>query len=128
MTVRHLRAAVLGTAFAALSLTAASRPAFHATLKKSSPAANDTLASAPDTLKLWFSERVELGLTKVSVTSGGKPVMLGALAMGGPAADAPVVAALPRKLAPATYAVDWTVAAKDGHPSKGTFTFTIKAK
>jgi hypothetical protein len=103
------------------------RPAlFHARLVKAQPGVNETVTVSPDSLKLWFSERVELPLSKVALKGGGAVKMLGALAFGGPGADAPMVVAVRDKLAPGTYTVDWTVAGKDGHPTKGSFAFVVK--
>jgi len=106
---------------------AAARPArFHATLKKASPGANDTVAVAPDSLRFWFSEKVELPLTKVTLTAGGKAQKLGEPTFGGTTADAPLVLAVREAVAPGTYTVEWTVAGKDGHPSKGKYDFVVK--
>jgi len=103
------------------------RPAlFHAHLVKAQPGVNDTVTVSPDSLKLWFSERVELPLSKVALKGGGAAKMLGELAFGGPGADAPMVVAVRDKLAPGTYTVDWTVAGKDGHATKGSFAFVVK--
>ena len=111
-------------------LGGASTAARHAELKKAWPAKNDTLAKAPDTLKLWYSEKVELPLTKIQLSMAGMPTMtyaLSAPAFLGNDKDAPVVLAVKDKLAAGAYTVNWTVAAKDGHPSKGTYDFVVKA-
>jgi methionine-rich copper-binding protein CopC len=111
----------------ALTTAASAPPAFHASLKKAVPGKGDTVAVSPDTLTLWFSEKVEIPLTKVALSGGGAARKLGAPAFGGTSADAPVVVAVEEKLAPGTYKVDWTVAGKDGHPSKGSYEFVLKA-
>jgi methionine-rich copper-binding protein CopC len=105
----------------------ASATAFHAALKKASPGINDTVTTSPDSLKLWFNEKVELPLTKVVLNGGGTAHKLSAAAMGGSAADSPIVFAVLEKLGAGKYTVDWTVAGKDGHPSKGTYDFVVKA-
>jgi methionine-rich copper-binding protein CopC len=128
--ISSTRARVLATAallVGAAALGGASRAAYHATLKKSWPAAHDTLAAAPDSLKLWFSEKVEIPLTKIALVSAGNAKALSAPAFLGEAADAPIVLAVKDKLAPGSYTVNWTVAGKDGHPSKGTYDFVVKA-
>ena len=103
------------------------RPAlFHARLVKAQPGVNDTVTVSPDSLKLWFSERVELPLSKVVLKGGRAAKMLGELVFGGSGVDAPMVAAVRDKLTPGTYIVDWTIAGKDGHPTKGSYTFVVK--
>ena len=124
----QLTAAAATAAPAAAGRSAAAPPArFHAQLTKAMPGVNDTVATSPDSIKLWFSEKVELALTKVVVSGGGAAIPLGKPAFDGPAGDAPVVLAVRDKLAPGKYAVDWTVAGKDGHPVKGTYGFVVKA-
>lgn len=111
-----------------LAFTTAATRARHAELKKSWPAANDSLAKAPDSLKLWFSEKVELPLTKIQLMMGGTMQhQLGAPAFLGATADAPVTLVIVDKLSAGKFTVNWTVAGKDGHPSKGTYDFVVKA-
>ena len=109
-------------------LTAASPSAvFHTHLKKSDPAANDTLMS-PAAVKLWFSEKVEIPFTRVTVKNiAGVAQPMGALAFSDTSEDAPVVAAITGKLPPGSYTVTWSAAAKDGHPAKGKFEFVVNA-
>lgn len=126
MTRFRLTLAALGAAVA-LTTAASAPPAFHASLKKAIPGKGDTVAVSPDSLKLWFSEKVEIPLTKVTLSGGGAAHKLGAPAVGGTVADAPIVVPVAEKLAPGTYTVDWTVAGKDGHPSKGSYDFVVKA-
>ena len=119
--------ATAGLVVGAAVLGGASRTAYHATLKKSWPAAHDTLPKAPDSLKLWFSEKVEIPLTKIALVSAGSAKPLSAPAFLSEATDAPIVLAVKDKLVPGAYTVNWTVAGKDGHASKGTYDFVVKA-
>jgi methionine-rich copper-binding protein CopC len=119
--------AIAGSSASIAASPAGSRTLFHAVLKMSWPAAHDTLAVAPDSLKLWFSEKVELPLTKVTLGAAGVTKKVGTLAFAGAGADAPVVVALQEKLAPGLYTVAWSAAGKDGHASKGTYDFVVKA-
>ncbi|MCX5755602.1 MAG: copper resistance protein CopC [Gemmatimonadetes bacterium] len=125
--VRTRLIATLGVVAGAGILGAATTTLYHADLKNAWPAKNDSLAKAPDSLKLWYSEKVELPLTKIALTSAGKAQALSAPAYLGEAKDAPIVLAVKDKLAPGTYTVDWTVAGKDGHASKGKYDFVVKA-
>jgi methionine-rich copper-binding protein CopC len=114
------------TAGADSALAPDATAARHAHLVKSEPTANDTLAAAPKALKLWFSEKVELGVTTLKLTDAAGT----ALPLGKPwseaADEAPVVAAISAALAPGSYKVAWKAAAKDGHPASGMIAFVVK--
>ena len=99
----------------------------HVSLKKSSPAANDTLAASPKVISLWFSEKVDLAVTTVKVAGrDGAAAPLGKLARDA-TADAPVTAEVLKPLAAGPYTITWVVAGADGHPIKGTVNFVVKA-
>ena len=133
LTRTHMLRTLRGIRFAALALaavgtlSAAAAPArFHTKLVKSAPAANDTLATAPTAISLWFNEAVDLKVTTVKVAGGSGAVKTGALARDEKLKDAPVVAAISSALAAGKYTVSWSVAGDDGHPVKGTFDFVVK--
>ncbi|MFN2567941.1 MAG: copper resistance protein CopC [Gemmatimonadaceae bacterium] len=123
MTSRTLRAATwLALALAALPIAAAHA---HTRLRRSSPAAGETLRDAPAAVRLWFSGRAELAFTRVQLTGpGGRAIGLGLVARLDSRMSAftvPIPAALP----PGTYTVAWQTAAADGHPVRGSFSFTV---
>ena len=125
-TLRGIRFAALALA-AVGTLSAAAAPArFHTKLVKSAPAANDTLATAPTAISLWFNEAVDLKVTTVKVAGASGTVKTGALTRDAKLKDAPVVAAISSALAAGKYTVSWSVAGDDGHPVKGTFDFVVK--
>ena len=119
--------ATLALVAGAAAIGGASTPAYHASLKKASPASHDTVAKSPDSLKLWFTEKVEMVFTKITLASAGTAKKLGDPAYLGEGADAPIVLAVKESLAAGSYTVNWTVAGKDGHASKGTYDFVVKA-
>lgn len=97
----------------------------HLHLLRSSPAANDTVATAPAAIKFWFSERPELAITMVKLTSSaGTPVQLAPLAVD-TGANGPLVAAVRGQIAAGTYTVTWRTTATDGHPANGKFDFVV---
>jgi copper transport protein len=106
------------------------RPAIawaHAHLKKAEPAAGSSTSTPPHVIRLWFSEKPELSLTKVTLAdSAGALVTLGA-----PAPDAEGLLAvsipIPGVLGAGLYTVSWSTAASDGHPAKGHFSFRVTA-
>jgi methionine-rich copper-binding protein CopC len=97
----------------------------HIHLRRSQPAANDTLAAAPTALRFWFSERPELAVTMVKLTSAaGTSVSLAPIAVD-TGANAPLVSAVRGQVPAGTYAVSWKTTATDGHPASGTFNFVV---
>jgi methionine-rich copper-binding protein CopC len=99
----------------------------HLHLERSEPAANDTVASAPAAVRLWFSEQPELAVTtiRLSATAGGAVALAPLTRDTG--ATAPVVAPLRAHPAAGTYNVWWRSTARDGHVSTGQFQFVIAA-
>jgi copper transport protein len=99
----------------------------HARLTKSDPAANSTLSEPPKAIALWFSEAPELAMTKIILSdSAGARVSLGPVERG----DSKLAIRLkvPTTLRPGRYTVTWRVAAADGHPSNGSFKFSVAAR
>ena len=101
------------------------RAPWHARLLKSQPASHDTLTTPPASIKLWFSEPVELGVSRIRLVGpSGTPIALGKasrIANEGAA----MMAAVDRPLKPGTYWVRWTSAAQDGHALRGEFSFVV---
>lgn len=94
----------------------------HALLLQSDPAPDAVLASAPAAVTLVFSEPVTPAGQGIKVfgPSGGQ--VAGAVAVRGAVLVAPVGAS------PAgTYVVLWQVLAADTHPSRGAFSFSVRA-
>ena len=107
-----------------LLLTPASAKA-HAHLKRSEPAAGSKVASSPQLIRLWFSERPELSMTFISLKdANGKEVGLAGPEKD-PADPFAVSVRVVQPLLPGRYTVTWRTAASDGHPSHGTFSFVV---
>ena len=101
---------------------------FHIKLVKSSPAADDTVANGPASIKLWFSEAIELPVSSVKLTGPmGVSVPLAKLTRTD-SAGAPIVAAIANPLADGAYKATWKTSSKDGHPATGTVAFTVRLK
>ncbi len=97
----------------------------HAHLVSSEPAVGSTVAAA-GSLKLTFSEGIEVKFSKVEVTGAdGKDAGAGAIASD-PADRKIIVVKLPGALASGSYTVHWHVVSVDTHHTDGTFTFTVK--
>lgn len=142
-----LRGAALGTLIEALGITrrrsigaaaialcmalspvvsyGAGRAFFHATLLRSTPAANSHVAKPPETIRLVFSEQVVPELSHVTLVGpDAKPIVLPV------ATDPHDVHTLIARVGPRAagrYEVIWHVLSADGHPVGGTFEFTADA-
>ena len=118
------------TAFAPASpvaSSAATRVAFHAHLVRADPAVNDTIASTPKAVRLWFSEPVELGLSRVKIVRmGGETMKTSALRHEGSAATTAALDLETPARAPGTYVVTYRVVSRDGHPTSGSYNFVLK--
>jgi hypothetical protein len=125
-TVLPLWPLVAAGAFLSLASATASATRRHTHLVRSEPAANDSLAASPSDIKLGFSERVELRVTRVKLTdAAGRAAALGKPARPDDAEGAAVVVPLSKPLARGSYTVSWSTAAKDGHPARGTIGFVV---
>jgi methionine-rich copper-binding protein CopC len=124
-------AAVVGgsVVFAGHTTTAAAAVArFHLELTKSEPKKNDTVATSPTAIKLYFTESVKAAATSLRVTGAdAKIVTIGPVTVD-TAAKSPAVVAVKQTLTPGKYTVAWKVVGADGHPAEGTFAFTFRAK
>lgn len=97
----------------------------HTRLVRSEPAKDSVVRVAPTELRLWFSETLDLAVTRVTLSDGNRqPVATGALTRA--ADDAPIVAPLTAALADGNYTVTWSTSSKDGHPVRGTFRFSVR--
>jgi methionine-rich copper-binding protein CopC len=133
--MRFLRLPLAALVLAVLAGAAAPRSAppapvlapLHTRLVKSIPSKDTTLTESPASLQLWFSEKIELPISKVQLVGPGNRVVPTAnITRDDTKPDAPVVALLVTDLAAGTYVVNWTAGSADGHAVKGAYRFTVK--
>jgi methionine-rich copper-binding protein CopC len=123
LTLSTLTAVLLfgGTAFAP------AEERFHAHLVRAEPAVNDTIATTPTAVRRWFSEPLELSLSRVRVVRvGGDTVKTGGLRHEGTAAATASLDFSAPATTPGTYVVTYHVVARDGHPTSGSYDFVLK--
>ena len=120
------RIAVVVAALATVATFAGARSAFHLHLVKSAPAANATVTTGPDSIRLWFSQKPELAVTTVKVTGAGSAAVALAPLAGGDSAL--VIAPVKAAMTPGSYTVTWRTMAKDGHAIRGTFSFRVQTR
>lgn len=97
--------------------------ALHARLVASTPAAGDTLRSAPPYVRLLFSEPVEAGLARIRVVAAGGSTI--DLDPRPDPADVRAIAARVPSIGSGGYRVLWRVVSADGHPVEGDFVFFV---
>lgn len=97
----------------------------HVVLVSSAPPAGSRLAAAPSAVGLSFNEDPQLGVTRIEVVNAsGARVDSGTPRL----VQVPkhtIEIALEASLTPGKYTVRWRTTSDDGHPARGTFTFTI---
>ena len=124
------RALLLGAVVAALAsghtnpaLAARPAPRMHATLLRSEPAKDSTVAT-PTRIYLVFSEEVEPSLGGMRLVGPGGQVVT--LKTGGdPRNVSALVAPVSAPLAAGTWRVEWRIVSEDGHPIDGDFSFSV---
>jgi copper transport protein len=123
---RRLTGVVLALLGGALTVLVTAGPASaHASLVDTHPAAGSVLAHAPATVRLTFTEPVQVTAGAVGITGpDGHPVD-GLDPAADPDDGSTLVAHLPRPLPEGTYAVAWRVISLDGHPVTGSFAFAV---
>jgi hypothetical protein len=95
----------------------------HLRLTDSAPKKEQTVTEPPEEIRLWFSERTSLPVSRLGLRGPDGDISLGDIA----ATDDPksFKAAVNDTLLPNTYTVTWRTAGDDGHILRGEFTFTI---
>jgi hypothetical protein len=118
---RTVTAAIL--ALSASLLLSTSQAQAHAQLVRAEPAANASVAT-PVTITLHFNEALEAKISSFKLTDiDGKAIVVTPAS----APDNRSLAAVPAApLASGLYTVSWTALGRDGHPMKGTYSFTVK--
>lgn len=116
---------LIAAAFCIGALLLPARAHAHAHLDHASPAVGSTVATAPNEVMLWFTEKLEPAFSNIEVRDA-KGV---AMQSGKASVDANQRTRLrvPLKLLPpGTYKVIWRVLSVDTHRSQGEFSFTVR--
>lgn len=96
----------------------------HAHPEERHPAAGATLQQSPTEVRIRFSEELEEAFSSLKVTDQqGRAVHQGETRV--PDTDAHVLTTQLQPLQAGTYTVHWRVVARDGHATKGEYTFEV---
>ena len=116
----------LSLAACAAVANAATRVLLHASLLRSTPAANSHLTKAPESIRLVFSEQIVPELSQITLVGpDGSGTQL--RVSNDPRDVHTLVGGVGGALTNGSYKVSWRVVSSDGHPVGGSFTFTIEA-
>ena len=115
-------ASLVSLSFALASLSPARA---HAHLVSASPAANAVVTVAPTSLTLKFSEAVELKFTGAAITGPGNAAIGAGVGKLDPQDASTFILPMTATLSSGKYNVEWRALARDGHKTKGAYSFTI---
>jgi len=125
--VRHTALVLSVAACGAALLGAAPAEKKHLHLERSEPMADSTVAAPPTAIRLWFSQPVQLGVTRVHLADAARrPVEVSAPRLG-EGRNAPVIVDIGGTVAAGGYTVSWRTMARDGHVVSGSFGFRVAA-
>ncbi len=111
--------------YVTLLVAAASTAYAHLGLRHATPASGARLTQVPREIRLAFSQDVESKVARIRLLDADRmPVALSEVG-NVPDSASVIRAAITGTLAAGTYAVEWQVLGKDGHPVRGKFSFTI---
>ena len=119
-----LRAATTAVTLLVFATSVATPLAAHTALRRSQPAADASLVVPPRFIRLWFTERVALGVTSVRLRDPAGVER--SLRLSSDSSDSStVMASIPDMLPPGGYLVIWQTVGRDGHPIRGRFRFVV---
>jgi len=98
----------------------------HAHLKSAFPAINGVTDKAPSDLVLKFNEALNINFTGIKLLNAEHHSLKTGTALLSDSDDKAMVVPLPNALTKGKYTVEWHALSKDGHKTKGKYTFTIK--
>jgi methionine-rich copper-binding protein CopC len=104
-----------------LMLVVTAEASAHAALDHAEPRVGNKVATAPREVKLWFTQKLEVGSSGITVTNAaGQRVDTGKTRVNG---DHMSIALRPGGAG--TYHVIWRVLSVDSHTSDGSFNFEV---
>ena len=96
----------------------------HLRLVKSAPGSGEIMTTMPTEIRLWFSQKPDVGLTTIKLFREDSTVVeLGKVIRTEDSLSVRVP--LEKALVPGTYLVSWRSVSKDGHAVRGSYHFTM---
>jgi methionine-rich copper-binding protein CopC len=100
-------------------------PRAHAYLDHADPKVGSTVHSSPGHVRIWFDSQLEPAFCSIVVEAPDGTKVDDGRGSVDPSDHTLLQAAVPQ-LAPGTYRVVWSVVARDGHRTSGSYEFTVK--
>ncbi len=123
---RRLAATLVALFAGALTVLVTALPASaHAALLDTNPAPSSVVAKAPATIRMRFSEPVQITSGSLAVTGPDGNQLSGLNPAADPNDGTTMVGTLPSSLPNGTYVVAWRVVSLDSHPVSGRFAFAV---
>lgn len=123
--LRYLSLAVIAPLLIAFAGSRAHAGGRHLALVKSDPANAAKLTKSPKAIELWFSQKPNLKLTRIILTSARHDTLKLRNPVIADTSGKRVSAALLATLPAGTYDVNWRTLSRDGHAVAGRFSFTV---
>jgi methionine-rich copper-binding protein CopC len=95
----------------------------HANLDHADPRVGSAIP-APSQVRIWFDSHLEPAFSSIAVHGPGGETVDGHGRVD--PSDPKLLEVDVPQLAPGTYRVTWSVAARDGHRTSGSYTFTVR--
>jgi methionine-rich copper-binding protein CopC len=96
----------------------------HLRLVKSAPGSGEIVTNMPTEIRLWFSQKPDVGLTTIKLLREDSTVVaLGKVVRTNDSLSVKVP--LEKALVPGTYLVNWRAVSKDGHAVRGSYHFNM---
>ena len=99
--------------------------AFHLSLKRSAPGRDSIVSVAPQAITLWFTQKPEIAVTRISLLGANATKVDLSPARFGAADETVIVADIKGPMRPGVYTVQWKTSSHDGHLVRGDFGFTV---
>ncbi len=94
----------------------------HMALKNTEPADGSTVTTPPAAVTLWFTQKPDLAVSRLTLAGPAGEVKLGRAQVGDTMQlSAPIEATM----GDGAYQIEWQTAGDDGHIQKGTIAFTL---
>ena len=120
--MNYLRLAALAAIVAVIMPAAAFA---HASLSRATPASGSTVETAPQEVRLYFTERFEAALSGATLVGPDGQTIATSAAEMDPQTPTALVLKLP-PLGPGHYTVKWHVVAVDSHRTEGVISFNVR--
>lgn len=98
----------------------------HVALRSSDPAANDTVSVSPRSIRLEFTEGVEVRLSRVSLAGVDSIEIPLAPIHAADTTDRVIIADIVPALSTGSYRVRWSVTSRDSHTIRGEYGFSVR--